>query len=289
MMNHSRSEMEKRFPTATDGVATADATAGRETKPSATACPPSPSTLSVTDPLPAARPGSSSAAGSTPTPSIGTRLWKWAAGLALIVGLMTGLLKLKDSLFTQVPRLELKVFRITHIPASDTDDRSDIALNSGEARDLDDHVRIDVELSEPAYCMVVALNSDGSVELCYPENVGVQERIAALRYPESSLEAFGPFNKEGLQAFVFVATRKRPPSFKDWQPNLSRNWRPIAADGVFIFDGITEEHPSVLGHVEEVEGKLQPLRQIVDILRTNQDKHDLDVFRVMAFSVGSKR
>jgi hypothetical protein len=73
-----------------------------------------------------------------------------------------------------------------------------------------DEVRVSAELSEPAYCFLLALNPNGEAQLCWAAGEQTPpERRQRLQFPAAD-EAFKLDDEPrgGLQAFVLVAARE---------------------------------------------------------------------------------
>jgi serine/threonine protein kinase len=134
---------------------------------------------------------------------------------------------------------------------------------SQQAREGDD-VRVRAELSEPAYCYLIAFNADGREQLCYPaEETDVPEKVTALNYPQDEFTYFGETDGPGLQAFVLVASRQPLPAYKEWQARVGpAPWKrlpPERAFGVWQSDGrrTTWQHGAERG-TERLGPLLQP-------------------------------
>jgi hypothetical protein len=122
--------------------------------------------------------------------------------------------------------------------------------------ELGDDVTIDAELSEPAYCFLIAFRPDGQDEVCDPVDPEVPPRkTRAPRYPpESNTESVYRFNEgTGLQAFALVVSRQPLPSYRRWRDGLGTiPWQaglPGARGVVWWHDGrrlvpLTADDPS---------------------------------------------
>lgn len=130
----------------------------------------------------------------------------------------------------------IEQFDVTHIGNStERAEFSDALLRRRPAM-VDDDIKVRVGFSEPAYFYLVALNPDGTVQLCFPDRDDAPQSapISELRYPPAADTAFGLTDGAGQQAFVVVASREPLPSFRQWwddsvrvpwpHPELGGNW-----------------------------------------------------------------
>lgn len=138
--------------------------------------------------------------------------------------------------------LSIEQLRITH-RGRDADGEPLFASNLFEERfaHVNDDVQLDITLSEPAYCILFAVNPDGSTQLCSPSEADVvpqkQDRIA---FPEDRSLAFGLTDGAGYQLFCLVASQKPlsdyvtwksenlPADLTSWTEKLSGNWSYLA-------------------------------------------------------------
>ena len=72
--------------------------------------------------------------------------------------------------------------------------------------------------SVPAYCFLIALNPDGTTQLCYPESptTAPPATATAIDYPPDPRSGFGLTDGVGTQVFVVVASAKPLPSYAEW-------------------------------------------------------------------------
>jgi hypothetical protein len=108
----------------------------------------------------------------------------------------------------------------------------------GDAVLIGDDVRVEVRLSEPAYAYLLALNTDGSVQLGLPESEAQPPPCTdqLVLYP-SRADYFTLTEGPGVQAFAVVASRRPLPAYRDWRPGLAGlNWGHTEAAGVWRYD-----------------------------------------------------
>lgn len=131
-------------------------------------------------------------------------------------------------------------FDVTHIGNSvERAEFSDALLRRRPAL-VDDDIKVRVGFSQPAYFYLVALNPDGTVQLCFPERDDhpQAEPISELRYPPAADTAFGLTDGVGQQALVVVASREPLPSFRKWWDNLRHvPWPHPELNGNWIYRG----------------------------------------------------
>jgi hypothetical protein len=110
---------------------------------------------------------------------------------------------------------------------------------SGPSVQVGDDVRVELVLSEPAYAYLLALNTDGSVQLCLPESDDQAPRRAdrLVLYPDPA-DYFTLTEGPGVQAFVAVASRRPLPAGRAWglDPATLR-WTHAEGAGVWRYDG----------------------------------------------------
>ena len=84
----------------------------------------------------------------------------------------------------------------------------------------DDGLRIELRFKEPVYAFLFAINPDGNLQLCFPEEEPYQVQgspIRSLTYPEDQAEGFAFTDGSGQQTFVIVTSTTPLPSFSAWQ------------------------------------------------------------------------
>ena len=102
----------------------------------------------------------------------------------------------------------------------------------------DDDIKIKYRLSAPAYCYLIALNPDGSVDLCPKDQADKEPKpTSEIVYPAEADVRYGLTDGAGLQAFVLVASRRPLPAFAAWPARSDLPWKPVSAEGVWRFDG----------------------------------------------------
>ena len=113
-----------------------------------------------------------------------------------------------------------------------------IGVSAFEARYQDD-IRVHARLSAPCFFYLIALNPDGSEQLCLPPSRdATPPKAAMLSFPHDPGAGFGLTDGVGLQAFVLVASRQPLPAYSTWRRELiGFPWKPAQAAGVWRYDG----------------------------------------------------
>ena len=153
---------------------------------------------------------------------------------------------LVDSPQVSAPEGLIESFELIHI--GNSADRAEFSGQLLQFRPprVNDDIQIRAEFTAPAYCFLVALNPDGTKQLCYPPSGDVPQEVAIERlwYPAEEKAAFGLTDGVGQQAFVLVASRDPLPAYDVWDADLtSAPW----------------PHPDVVGNWRYVTGELQSL------------------------------
>ncbi|HEX8199704.1 MAG TPA: serine/threonine-protein kinase [Isosphaeraceae bacterium] len=162
-----------------------------------------------------------------------------------------------------------------------------IGFDSYAGRFQDDDVRVKAEFSAPAYCYLIALNPDGTVQFCPPADEGKRPQpLTELTYPTGEL-FFGLTDGVGLQAFVLLASRSPLPSYAEWK---SRHepvpWETIPSDkGVWLYDGVSYDPMGQSRGQERPSGCPKPFANACNTLRS---RPDFEAIRALAFPVVSQ-
>jgi hypothetical protein len=153
---------------------------------------------------------------------------------------------------------------------------------------LDEIARVEVRFSAPAYSYLLALNPDGTVQLCEPADRRTAPTASTLLNYPSGEEFYFPFTDgKGLQAFVLVASRRPLPAFDDWAAGRALNWSHVPAAGFWLYDGRRWEPRS--GRDEGFRG--QPVRiagvptPLADACRRLVEEPGVDAVRAVAFPI----
>ena len=75
----------------------------------------------------------------------------------------------------------------------------------------EDDVRVHARLTVPAYCYLIALNPDGTEQLCVPERSGPAAAARPRWTSPDPADGIRPDRQRRPAAFVLVAARRCPP------------------------------------------------------------------------------
>lgn len=153
--------------------------------------------------------------------------------------------------------------KITHYGVEGEISRFAKELGSADRQPRErDDIRFKANLPKPQYCMLVALNTDGTPQLCYPNNPAqpADTPIAELSFPEVTDEVFSLTDGVGQQAFLLLRSDARLPSYDQWIARMGNlQWPGEYESGIWKFDrgGISVE----VGQVRGVIGKQKGCKQ----------------------------
>jgi hypothetical protein len=210
---------------------------------------------------------------------------RWVAGgLAAGVLVVLAAVALLPRVWTPPP-IRVESFQVQHYRGDPPRLLGTIGLLSHRTR-FDDNVRVAARLSAPAYCYLLALNPDGSIQVC-PKDLERRPPAASaeVTYPSDPLTFFGLTDGTGLQAFVLVASRRPLPAFGAWPHRGVLAWQPSAVGGVWQYDGRRFERLAAAdrGQERRVAGATPPaLTAVCEALRRLPD---VDAVEAIAFPV----
>ncbi len=89
---------------------------------------------------------------------------------------------------------------------------------SGPTPKIGDNVSIEVKFKHPVYALLIAFNTDGTVQLCNPDDESiVPKRTTHLSFPSVSSKGFYFTEGTGQQAFGLIVSLDPLPSFSSWK------------------------------------------------------------------------
>jgi hypothetical protein len=190
--------------------------------------------------------------------------------------------------------LKITEFRVSHYRDKGKTLVGDLRTSPAALR-VDDDVRVAAELSAPAYCYLIALNPDGTVQLCHPvgaDGTGAATvrpaRGAEVRYPPES-QAF-VLDAPGLQAFVLAASAKPLPPYREWPSGADAiPWEAVQDGGAWRwhFDGHSfSRFPRERGRLEAREGVPPPLEKLREFFAKQPE---FETIQIIAFPVGKRQ
>jgi hypothetical protein len=159
-----------------------------------------------------------------------------------------------------------------------------IGVNAFAGRFEDDDVRVRARLNAPAYCYLVALNPDGKVQPCYPEDPKKAPlRSSEVNFPADPAIGFGLTDGIGLQAFVLIASTKPLPPLEKWlQAAGELPWQKTVAERVWRYDGIEFATDPERGEFRPLADLPKPLEAACRALRA---RPQVDAIQAIAFPV----
>jgi serine/threonine protein kinase len=192
--------------------------------------------------------------------------------------------------------LTIRALRVEHFAdqGGTVEPRGQIGVHSFAAR-FGDHVRLSVELSEPAYAYLVALNPDGKIQLCWPANDRTTpHRTDHISYPGDG-KSFDLNDEElgGLQAFVLLAARQSLPAFAEWRQKVpDLGWQRLHARPGVIWRGDAEHLDPVSQGSDGQRGTVSDLPGVgplAEVVKTMRAAPGIDAVAMCAFAVEPKR
>jgi hypothetical protein len=186
---------------------------------------------------------------------------------------------IKEALPLRIESLEVEDFRGDPPVLQGT-----IGVLAHAAR-FDDNVRVRARLSAPGYCYLIALNPDGSVQLCPKAGANSPPSLASeIDYPAEPEGYYGLTEGTGLHAFILVASRKPLPAFDSWPARSGLPWSSASAGGAWRFDG---HHFAYLGSPDRSERRSPGTAPapFADACRYLSRLPEVDTVQAMAFPV----
>jgi serine/threonine protein kinase len=190
----------------------------------------------------------------------------------------------------KVEPLRIPIFRVNHYAVEDglAQNRGQLGADSFGTR-FGDQVSIHAELSASAYCYLLALNANGSIQLCSPEGTQALTAQRRLEFPAGGKAAdLTDEPRGGVQAFALIASSKPLPEFETWRsklPELAWSRVPATQTGVWRWQGNAREELQPVGtqriNVSELAG-LGTLTRTVEQLRKAPG---VEAIAVVAFTV----
>ncbi len=136
------------------------------------------------------------------------------------------------------PRMTVEHFRVD--PTGVPERLGRIGAGTHQPIQMNDVVRLSLDLDQPQYVLLVAFNPDGSVQLCFPDDEATAPAaIQHLEYPSESDLYFGLTDGRGQQAFlVFVSTEPLPAFVKLRKDIEAAGWTANTTGGLWRFDDV---------------------------------------------------
>ncbi len=182
--------------------------------------------------------------------------------------------------------LRAGLFEVQHYRGNPARHMGTIGRLSHSGRE-DDHVRVSIHLSAPAYCYLLALNPNGTVQMCPKAQSNVRPiPVTEIDYPAEADRYYGLTDGAGLQAFVLIASRDPLPAFDSWPHRTALSWKPSAgAVGVWRSHGSQFELLASNTRGDERQVATMTPRSVTDVYDFLREIPGLDLVEVVAFPV----
>ena len=141
--------------------------------------------------------------------------------------------------------------------------------------------------SIPAYCFLIALNPNGTTQLCYPKSPEIAPAAtAAIDYPPDPTRGFGLTDGAGMQAFVLVASAQPLPAYREWSRKLGDlPWKPAPIENVWQYNGRSFDRDTPRGDVRPLADLPPSLEAACRALRAGPR---VEAIQALAFPVKSR-
>jgi hypothetical protein len=179
------------------------------------------------------------------------------------------------------PRIES--FQVTLHRRAPGDPAGLIGIDAFAGRFSQD-ARVQARLSLPAYCFLIALNPDGSIQLCSPKMPATAPAATTtIDYPSDPGSGFALTDGVGTQAFVLVASGRPLPPYAEWSRKLGvLPWKAVSAEDVWRYDGRSFDRDTRRGDVRPLADLPPPLEAAC---RAFQAGPGIETIRALAFPV----
>jgi hypothetical protein len=165
-------------------------------------------------------------------------------------------------------QISITPVRIRHLEKNSSRLRGDIGTTS-YAANFADSVQVDVQLSEPGFCYLVACNPDGKTQLCYPASQdAAPESLQSIRFPPDRDSAFALTDGIGFQAFMVIGSRHPLPPYREWSTRIGQvPWEPTQGAGVWTYDGADfRRQDKERGEIISLDVP-KPMKELCDFLK----------------------
>jgi hypothetical protein len=181
------------------------------------------------------------------------------------------------------PQARIESFHVMLHARTRGDPMGVIGINTFAGRFSQD-ARVQARLSRPAYCFLIALNPDGSIQLCSPETPATAPAATdTIDYPSDPGSGFALTDGVGTQVFVLVASGKPLPPYAEWSRKLGDlPWKPVSAEEVWRYDGRSFDRDTERGGVRPLADLPPPLEAACRALQAGPG---IETIRALAFPV----
>jgi hypothetical protein len=143
---------------------------------------------------------------------------------------------------------------------------------------LDQGVRIRAKLPTPLHCILIALNSDGTYHLCWPEGGGVAPpEVRVIDYPVEPGRYFELKDAVGMQFFLLLSSQDPLPTFRELDAAAGlKEWRQVELPYAWASDG---------KDIHQFGVKTRDFPPSLDIINRIQKMGRVDLIQFIAFPV----
>jgi serine/threonine protein kinase len=222
------------------------------------------------------------------------RRWISAAGL-IVLSLMTAVLFAQRRSPPVAPKIVS--FDVYAFRGDPVDPLGRIGVYPAAIHANDDAVRVKARFDAPAYCYLIALDTDGEVELCYPSTPSeFPERTEFILFPpdrtdgSNQIDYFTLSEGPGVQGFALVAAARPLPSFDHWEGlnGLEQRWKPDSTEVAWSYEGDAIE-PLDSGNRGDVRERAGHPPNFLSVCKYLKDRPDVQAIRAVAFPVKPKK
>jgi hypothetical protein len=164
---------------------------------------------------------------------------------------------------------------------------SSLASDPPQLKDL---VRLQVKLSRPAHVYPIALNPDGTIQLCLAAGgIAPSSPRGKLVFPENLADCFPLTYGVGLQSFVVVASDRSLSAYESRKTQVPGGlaWSPLDREGLWAYDSAEPSKAKrfrrkLRGEIVRRESAPEALVSLCDRLRRSPS---VTLVRAVAFPV----
>ena len=135
------------------------------------------------------------------------------------------------------PRMTVEHFRVD--PGGTPVRLGRIGAGERQSIQMNDAIRLSLEMDQRQHVLLVAFNPDGGVQLCFPDDeTTAPAAIQRLEFPSERDLYFRLTDGRGQQAFLVFVSDQPLPAFATFRKNISTaGWAANTTGGLWRFDG----------------------------------------------------
>ncbi len=180
-------------------------------------------------------------------------------------------------------QLKIESLQVELHHRADGDPTGLIGVNAFAGRFGQD-VRIQARFNVPAYCYLLALNTDGKAKPCYPANEDERPTLnSTIDFPPNPDDGFGLTDGTGTQGFVVIAALNPLPPYAEWlRKTRDLPWRQAETVSVWRYDGHRFDTNNERGEVRRLADFPLPF---AETCRALQSAPRVEAIQAVAFPV----